>query len=244
MSGAERASTASTSRAANAANVALTTSMSVAITGSVGTMTHRHTRTPQWHRPHPTSATSRSSPTSITGSPRWPTGSSRSRGRSTRATIGPAARLDGAGARAGHHDQGPGRARGVQGARRQALPAAPDRHARPRGLHLRGVALAGRVRRRAAARGRLAGGRGPDRREHLPRRRLGPRADPRDEQDRPPGRGARARGRGDLRADRRRPGERDPHLRQDRRGCDRAVGGDRCAGAPARGRARRIRRAR
>ena len=42
----------------------------------------------------------------------------------------PAARLDGPRARARHHDQGPGRARGVHGARRRDLPAAPDRHAR------------------------------------------------------------------------------------------------------------------
>ena len=44
------------------------------------------------------------------------------------------------------------------------------------------------------------------RREHLPGRRRRPRADPRDEQDRPARRRARARGGRDLRADRRRPG--------------------------------------
>ena len=50
----------------------------------------------------------------------------------------PGARLDGPRARARHHDQGPGRARLLHGARRRDLPAAPHRHARPRRLHLRG----------------------------------------------------------------------------------------------------------
>ena len=40
------------------------------------------------------------------------------------------------------------------------------------------------------------------------------------------------------------PDERDPHLREDGRGRDRAARGDRGAGAPARGRPRRARRAR
>ncbi len=104
---------------------------------------------------------------------------------------GPGARLDGARARARDHDQGPGRARVLQG-----LPTAPDRHARACGLHLRGVTLAGGLRGGAAGRGRLAGGRGADRRQHLPGDRLGARADPLPEQGRPPGRRARARRRG------------------------------------------------
>ena len=90
----------------------------------------------------------------------------------------PAARLDGPRARARHHDQGPGRPRLLRGAGRQDLPAAPDRHARARRLHLRGVALAGRVRGRAAGGRRVPGRRGPDGRQHLPRRRLRARADP------------------------------------------------------------------
>ena len=53
-------------------------------------------------------------------------------------------------------------------ARRRDLPAAPDRHARARRLHLRGLALAGGLRGRAAGRRRLAGRRGADGREHLP----------------------------------------------------------------------------
>ena len=98
----------------------------------------------------------------------------------------PAARLDGPRARARDHDQGPGGARLLHVAtRRRDLPAAPDRHARPRRLHLRGVALAGRVRGRAAGRRRLAGGRGADGRQHLPGDRLRARADPVPEQGRP-----------------------------------------------------------
>ena len=55
----------------------------------------------------------------------------------------------------------------------------------PRRLHLRGLALAGGVRGRAAGRRRLAGRRGPDARQHLPGGRVGARADPVPEQDRP-----------------------------------------------------------
>ena len=55
----------------------------------------------------------------------------------------------------------------------------------PRRLHLRGLALARGVRGRAARRRRLAGRRGADARQHLPRRRLRARADPVPEQDRP-----------------------------------------------------------
>ena len=64
-------------------------------------------------------------------------------------------------------------------------PAEPDRHARPRRLHLRGVALAAGVRGRAARRRRGAGDRGADARERLPRDREQPRDRPGREQDRP-----------------------------------------------------------
>ena len=165
------------------------------------------------------------------------------RGRRARPQA-PAARLDGPRARARDHDQGAGRARGVHGQRRPALPAAPDRHARARRLHLRGLALAGGVRRRAAARGRLAGRRGADRREHLPRGRLRPRADPRDEQDRPARRGAGAGGGRDRRADRQRPGWRAPHLREDGRRRDGAARGAGRADPATAGRPRRARRGR
>ena len=70
----------------------------------------------------------------------------------------------------------------------------------PRRLHLRGLAQPRGVRGRAARRRRLAGRRGPDAGQHLPRRRRGPRAHPVPEQDRPARRRARARGRGGLRA--------------------------------------------
>ena len=50
----------------------------------------------------------------------------------------------------------------VQGQGRPDLRAEPDRHARARRLPLRGVALAGRLRGRAAGGGRLPGGRGAD----------------------------------------------------------------------------------
>ena len=135
-------------------------------------------------------------------------------GRRRRAQAPPAAaRLDGARARARHHDQGAGRARRVHGAGRRDLPPAPDRHARARRLHLRGVALARGLRRRAAARGRLAGRGGADAREHLPRDRRRPRADPRAQQDRPARRRARAGGRRDRRAARRGPRRDDPASR-------------------------------
>ena len=81
-----------------------------------------------------------------------------------------AARLDGPRARARDHDQGAGRARLVEEA-----PAQPHRHARPRRLHLRGVALAAGVRGRAARRRRRAGDRGADARERVPRARERPR---------------------------------------------------------------------
>ncbi len=127
------------------------------------------------------------------------------------------ARLDGSRARARHHDQGPGGARALRGARRRDLPAASHRHARTRRLHLRGQPLARRLRGRAARRRRLAGRRGADRRQHVPRDRERPRAHPGAQQARPSGRRARARRRGGRRparrADRRHPAD----LRQDRR---------------------------
>ena len=52
---------------------------------------------------------------------------------------------------------------------RRELRAQPDRHAGPRGLHLRGVALAGRVRGRHPGRGRVAGHPGADAVQSLPR---------------------------------------------------------------------------
>ncbi len=67
----------------------------------------------------------------------------------------------------------------------------PDRHARPRGLHLRGLAVAGRVRGRAAARRRVAGRRGADAGQRLPGGRQQPRDHPGHQQDRSAERPAR-----------------------------------------------------
>ena len=64
-------------------------------------------------------------------------------------------------------------------------PAQPDRHAGPRRLHVRGLALAAGVRGRAARRRRRAGDRGADARERVPRDRERPRDRPGREQDRP-----------------------------------------------------------
>ena len=113
---------------------------------------------------------------------------------------GAAARLDGARARAGDHDQGAGGARALEGP-----PAEPDRHARARGLHVRGVALAAGLRRCAARRRRGAGDRGADPRERLPGDREQPRDRPDREQDRPPAGRSRRRRRRGRRPDRRRP---------------------------------------
>ena len=73
------------------------------------------------------------------------------------------ARLHGPRARARDHDQGAGRPRALHGPRRRDLPAAPHRHARPRRLHLRGLAVARGLRGRAPGRRRVAGRRGADR---------------------------------------------------------------------------------
>ena len=113
----------------------------------------------------------------------------------------------------------------------------------PRGLLLRGHALAGRLRRRAAARRRVAGRRGADAGQRLPGGREQPRDHPGHQQDRPAGRAAgrgAAADRGDRRA-RREP--RDPRQRQGRHRRPRDPRGDRRAAAAA-GRAIPTRRSR
>ena len=60
---------------------------------------------------------------------------------------GAAARQHGPRARARHHHQGQRRAHALRAARRQDVPAEPDRHARARRLRLRGVAQPGGLRR-------------------------------------------------------------------------------------------------
>ena len=68
----------------------------------------------------------------------------------------------------------------------------PDGHARPRRFRLRGVAFARRLRGLAAGGRRLAGRRGADARQRLPRARCRPRDRAGAEQDRPAGGRARA----------------------------------------------------
>ena len=109
-------------------------------------------------------------------------------------------------ARARHHDQEPGRAHAVADRRRHVRPQ-HDRHARSRRLHLRGVALARRVRGRDPARRRGPGHRGADPREPLSRPRERSADHPGAQQDRPSRRRPReVRGRA-----------REPHRRQARR---------------------------
>ena len=86
--------------------------------------------------------------------------------------------------------------------------APPDRHPRPRRLRLRGEPEPGGLRRRRAARRRLAGHRGPDPRQLLPRARERPRDRRRAEQDRPAGRRPRPLRGGDRAGARPRRGRR------------------------------------
>ncbi len=91
----------------------------------------------------------------------------------------------GSGAGARHHHQGPRRAHDVQGPRRQHLPAQPDRYARPCGLQLRGLALAGLLRGRAAGGGRQPGRGGADAGQRLPGHQSRPGNHSRHQQNRP-----------------------------------------------------------
>ena len=152
---------------------------------------------------------------------------------------GPAARLDGARARARDHDQGAGGSGAVEGARAQ-----PDRHAGPRRLHVRGLALAAGVRGCGARRRRGAGDRGADPRQRVSRRRERPRDRPGREQDRPAvGRPGRRRRRGVGAARRVARGGR-PHLGEDRGQRGAGARRDRRADPGAEGRRGRARRAR
>ena len=93
----------------------------------------------------------------------------------------------GVGAGARHHHQGADRPAHLPGQGRADLRSQPHGHARPRGLRLRGVALARRLRGIAAGGGRVAGGGGADARQRLPGDRRRARDRPRAEQDRPAG---------------------------------------------------------
>ena len=156
----------------------------------------------------------------------------------------PAARLDGARARARDHDQGAGGAGLVRGARRRDLPPPPHRHPGPRGLLVRGLAQPRRLRGGAAGRRCRAGRRGADGRQHLRRRRGGARADPGAEQGGPAERRAGARRGGGDRPDRRGPRRGAADLGQDGRGGGGGAGGDRGAHPAARGQPSRTRRER
>ena len=104
---------------------------------------------------------------------------------------GPGPGLHGPRARARHHHQGPPGPPELHGRRRAAVRAEPDRHAGPRRLLVRGHALAGRVRRRAAGGGRQPGRGGADAGQRVPRRGQQPRDHPGHQQDRPAQRAAR-----------------------------------------------------
>ena len=135
----------------------------------------------------------------------------------------PVPRPHGHRARARHHHQGAERPAAVDPAvgraHRHPVRARHDRHPRARGLHVRGVPVAGRLRGRGPARRRRPGHRGADAGQPLPGAGERPHDHPGAQQDRPAGRPARAVRRGDrahhrLRARRRAAGQRqDRHRR-------------------------------
>ena len=147
-------------------------------------------------------------------------------------------------ARARHHHQGALRAARLPGARRAGLRPEPDRHARARRLHLRGVAQPGGLRGRHPGGRRLAGRAGADHGQRLPRARARPRDHPGAEQDRPAERRARPRAARDRGGDRSRRLRRHPRERQGGDRHRRDPGGDRPAHPAADGRCRRRRRGR
>ena len=114
--------------------------------------------------------------------------------------------------------------------------AQPDRHAGPRRLRVRGVALARRLRGRAAGRRRIAGRGGADGRQLLHGDRAGRRSRPGAQQDRPAVRGSGARERGDRGHHRHRRHGRGAGERQERHRHRRHPGsGDRQGAAAVRG---------
>src|SRR3954469_23745580 len=123
------------------------------------------------------------------------------RGRRRAPDARPVPRPDGHRARARHHDQVAGRAHAVGGRGRDLRPQ-HDRHARSRGLHVRGLPLARGVRGRGPARRRGAGHRGADPGEPLPRHGERAHDHSRPQQDRPAGGAAREVRRGARQAHR------------------------------------------
>ena len=118
---------------------------------------------------------------------------------------GTGAGLERTGTRARHHHKAPRRAHVVPGEGRPGAAVQPDRHPRPRRLHLRGVALAGGVRGSDPGCGRHAGSPGADPVQPLPRPGCRPRDRAGPQQDRPAGRGTGAPAPGSCRADGNRP---------------------------------------
>ena len=110
-----------------------------------------------------------------------------------------------------------------------------DRHPRPRRLHLRGVAFAGRVRGSGAAGRRRPGHRGADPGQPLSGAGRGPAHHPGAEQDRPARCAAGQVRRGAGQDHRLRPRRRAPGLGQDGRGCGRSAAAHR-RGDPGAGR--------
>ena len=94
--------------------------------------------------------------------------------------------FDGDRARARDHHQGADRAARLPRGRRARLCAEPDRHARPRGLRLRGLAQPRRLRGQPARGRRLPGRGGADAGQRLPSHRGQPRDRARAQQGRPP----------------------------------------------------------
>ena len=148
------------------------------------------------------------------------------------------ARLDGPRARARHHDQGAFGPARLQGEGRQRLRAEPNRHAGPRRLLVRSFAVARRVRGRFARRRRLAGRRGADAREHLPRPRQRPEAHPGHQQDRPAVGRARKGARADRADHRARDRQRRARVGEVRTRNGRSARGDRSRRASAYGKGR------
>ncbi len=148
----------------------------------------------------------------------------------------PDPRLHGPRARARDHDQGQHRHPALHRQGRADVRAEPDRHPRARRLLPRGPPLADELRGRAPGDRRLAGGRGADRRQPLPRHGVRPAGRAGDQQDRPPVRRRRPGDGGDRPRPRARPVRLDPGLGQAGHGHRRPAGGDRPAAAAAQGR--------
>ena len=152
---------------------------------------------------------------------------------------GTGARFHGYRARARHHHQGADRAAELSGQGRQDLHPQPDRHARPCRLRLRGLAVAGGLRRLAAGGRCQPGRRGADARQRLSRARRRSRDRAGAQQDRPAGGRTGSGQAADRGRDRHRCLRRGDDLGQDRPRHRRRAGSHRAPAAAAEGRPRR-----